>query len=883
MKNLLTVILLIFVSTTLSAQINKSLDYNNPRKYEVVEIETQGLEYLDSNAVVSITGIRVGDRIDIPGDDISFAIKKLWRQGLFADVTILYELVEEGKIKLVLDLLERPRLTQYTFKGVKKSKQTEISDELTLVKGRILTDASIKNAELNIERFYKSKGFLNVEVSSRQRPDTLIGNGVELIFDVDKKNKVKIQEIYFVGNKEFGDRRLKSQMKETSEKLKFTLFSDIFGRAFNSKPKDWFQFFTEQDSVTPNTLLDYLGEHVNINFFKSSKLVKADYEADKEAIITFYNSKGFRDAEITYDSIFVENGDLAIEIGVYEGKKYYFRDLNWEGNFTYPDNVLSTILSIERGDVYNLEKINRKLQYDPTGNDISSLYMDNGYLFFNVTPVEVRVENDSIDVELRISEGPQATINQVNISGNTRTNDHVIIRELRTIPGEKFSRQKLIRTQRELSQLGYFNPETVNPVPVPNPADGTVDINWELEEVSNDQIQLSGGWGGQIGFVGSLGITFNNFSLQNFMDFGNWDPLPVGDGQILSLSFQANGRQFQSYNASFTEPWLGGKKPNALTVGGSYSYRANINFRNPRADANGSFTIARGFVSLSRRLKWPDNFFTLANSIEYSKYTINNFAGLQLGCTDCEANNILFKTTLARNSVDNPIFPRSGSNISLSLSLTPPYSLLNNKDYDRISFDESINFIEYHKWMFDASFFNKIVGDLVINTRANFGLIGSYQDGVGVGPFERFTLGGSGLGGQNFLLGSEIIGLRGYEDNSLRPTEFVTSFEAGETDVRTLTGGTIYNKFVMELRYPISLNPSATIYVLGFGEAGNTWTNFKDYNPYNLKRSAGVGARIFMPAFGTIGIDWGYGFDPAPGTNVASGGQIHFTIGNQIR
>ncbi len=513
--------------------------------------------------------------------------------------------------------------------------------------------------------------------------------------------------------------------------------------------------------------------------------------------------------------------------------------------------------------------------------------MDNGYLFFNVTPVEVNVEHDSIDLELRVYEGAQATINKVTINGNTRTNDHVVLRELRTIPGEKFSRQKLIRTQRELSQLGYFNPETVNPTPVPNPNDGTVDINWELEEVSNDQIQLSGGWGGFIGFVGSLGVTFNNFSISNFLDFGNWDPLPVGDGQILSLQFQANGRQYQSYNASFTEPWLGGKKPNALTIGGNFSNQGEFaDWRNPRSGIAGSFKIFRGFVSLARRLKWPDNYFTLANSLEYSRYSLNNsirFGG-QIGCSNCESNNFNFKTTIARNSIDNPIFPRSGSNISLAISLTPPYSLLNNKNYDNLSFEQSINFLEFNKWMFDASFFNQVVGDLVVNTRANFGIISSYGDKVGVGPFERFILGGSGLaGGQGFILGSDIIALRGYEDNSLRPTELVRSFEQGEVSTRQISGGTIYNKFVMELRYPISLNPSATIFVLGFGEAGNTWTSFDDYNPYDLKRSAGVGARIFMPAFGTIGIDWGYGFDNAPGTNTASGGQIHFTIGNQQR
>jgi len=861
------------------AKAQNTLDYNTPRKYEVAEIEATGLEYLDEGAVISITGIKAGDRIDIPGDDISFAIKKLWRQGLFSDVTVRYEVLNEGTIKLTLELTERPRLTKFTFEGVKKAKITELSDELTLVKGRILTDASVKNAELNIIRFYKGKGFLNATVDSRQKLDTLIGNGVELIFEVDKGPKVKIRDIYFVGNESFGDRRLRSKLKNTNEKLHFTLFADIFSRAIHSSPKNWFKFFTKQDSVNYVTALDYFGEHVNLNFFKSSKLVTSDYKDDKKGLIAFYNSKGFRDAEITYDSIFNEGSDVSIEIGINEGQRYYFRDINWTGNFTYKKEILDAILSVNTGDVYNLEKIQRKLNYDPVGGDITSLYMDNGFLFFNVTPVEVRVENDSIDVEMRIYEGSKATISQVNISGNTRTNDHVIVRELQTIPGEYFSRRDLIETTRRLSQLGYFNPETVNPVPVPNAADGTVDINWELEEISNDQVQLSGGFGAGIGFVGSLGITFNNFSLGNFLDFGNWDPLPVGDGQVLSLQFQANGRQFQSYNASFTEPWLGGKKPNALTVGGSYSSIGQIDPFDIGAPAIGSFRISRGFVTLARRLQWPDQFFTLSNTVEYSRYNLSNY-GNQLGCSTCEANNILFRTTIARNSVDNPIFPRSGSNISLAVSLTPPYSAFNNLNYDAISFERSIRWVEYNKWMFDASFFNKIIGDLVINTRVNFGIINNYSDGVGVGPFERFILGGAGLNGQNFLLGSDIVALRGYEDNSLNPVEFVSD---GPSNTTALRGGTIYNKFVMELRYPISLNPSATIFVLGFGEAGNNWVDFSEYNPYNLRRSAGVGARIFMPAFGLIGIDWGYGFDSAPGGTGPSGGQIHFTIGQQIR
>ncbi len=557
-----------------------------------------------------------------------------------------------------------------------------------------------------------------------------------------------------------------------------------------------------------------------------------------------------------------------MDININPGNKYRFRDIIWSGNYIYDDAFLDRVLGIEKGDVYDLELVNKKLNYNPTGADISSLYMDDGYLFFRVNPVEVSVSQDSIDLEMRLYEGPQATINEVTISGNDKTNDHVVLREIRTLPGEKFSRSELIRTQRELSQLGYFDPEQVNPVPKPNPADETVDIEWQLVERPNDQVELSGGWGGTFGFVGTLGLSFNNFSVKNIPHLDKWRPLPMGDGQKLSVRMQANGRRYQSYSMSFNEPWLGGRKPNNFGVNFSHSAQRSLNLSN---ETIGKLQVSGATVSLGRRVTWPDDYFTVSNSFSYQKYTLQGSLTSFYGFSG-DSHSLTFNNTLARNSVDNPMYPRTGSSLSLSASFTPPYSLWSKLDYENASSQDLYNLLEYHKWNLDFKYYLKLAGNLVLAPRAHFGMLGSYTDKVGVGPFERFQLGGDGLTGQNFLLGTDVIGLRGYENNVITPT-----------DANGTKGGTMFTKFVMELRYPISLNPSATIYVLTFFEGGNNWNNLDDFNPYNLYRSAGLGVRIFMPAFGLLGLDWGYGLDPAPGSLEVSGPQFHFSIGQQIR
>ena len=857
-----------------------NLSYTNPQTYEIADIKVEGSKYLDSNALISISGLKVGDKVKIPGDNISGAIKKLWKQGLIGDIKIFANKVENGKVFLTISLTERPRLSKFVFSGVKKGEESEIRDKITLIRGRVMTDAIIKNAELTISKYYFEKGFLNTEVDVTYVPDTILNNNVILDITVDKKKKVKVHDIVLVGDSVFSSGRLKKKLKNTGERVRFHLPSALIAHSIDFfKKKEKRKVLVNSDPMMSKSgFNEFMSNNVKLNFFKSSKFVKAKYEEDKGTLIDFYNSKGYRDAEIVADTSYrFDNKSIDISLNVNPGRKYYFRDIAWQGNFVYPDEYLQKILAIEKGDVYDLELMDKKLQFNPNGVDVSSQYMDNGYLFSNITPVEVKIEGDSIDVEMRVYEGAKAKINKVYVTGNDRTNDHVIMREIRTLPGQYFSRAQLIRTQRELAQLGYFDPEQVAPNPKPNPADETVDIEWSLVERPSDQIELSGGWGGTFGFVGTLGLVFNNFSLRNIPHFDKWRPLPVGDGQKVSLRFQANGKQFQSYSVSFSEPWLGGKKPNSFGVSFNYSVQRSINFLTN--EVRGSLKVLGTTVSLGRRVNWPDDYFTVSNSISYLNYDLFNF-GQSLGFSSGRANNVTFNTTISRNSIDNPMYPRTGSSVTLNIALTPPHSLWRDLDYESATNKEKFKWVEYHKWMFDAKYYLKLLGNLVLESRAHIGAIGQYTSKAGIGPFERFQLGGDGLTGTNFLLGNEVVGLRGYANNSITPNDNNNTPNDFSDDIR---GGTIYNKFVMELRYPLSLNPSATIYALAFTEAGNNWNTFDDFNPNNLKKSAGIGARIFMPAFGLLGLDWGYGFDKDPTTGRASGAQFHFSIGQLLR
>ncbi len=877
---------------------NDKIDYGAPKQYEINDIKVSGAEFLDHNALISLSGLKVGDKIKIPGDNISGAIKKLWGQGLMGNVGIFATKMEDGKIDLMIELTERPRLSKINYKGVNKTQEGELDEDIKLIRGRVLTDAIVKNTELTVKKYFVDKGFLNTEVKITRLKDTATFNSVQLTVAVDKNTKVKINRIYFEGNENFSDGRLKKKLKSTKEHPRISIFKTVFGELFSLNKKKIKNFADSSVDVSGKDLKTFLNNNFKLNFLSGSKFINSDFEDDKKALIEFYNSKGFRDAKIVSDTIYAFNEKaIDIKFRVDEGQKYYFRDIDWNGNYVHNDEILGRILGIKKGDVYDLELINKRLNYNPTGADVSSLYLDNGYLFFSVNPVEVRIEGDSIDVEMRINEGTQATINKVTISGNDRTNDHVIRREIRTLPGQKFSREQLIRTNREIAQLGYFDPEQIGMQPIPNPVDGTVDIAYSVVERPSDQIELSGGWGGFYGFVGTLGLVFNNFSIKNILDRSKWHPLPVGDGQKLALRVQANGRAFQNYSFTFTEPWLGGRKPNAFTVNLTRSIQRIRTFEtnpdgSPRTDVNGNLIFPRSFndfngslklsgisVSLGRRLRWPDDYFFISNSLNYYVYSLDNF-GTSLGFSTGVSNNLTFNTTIARNSAGpSTMYPTQGSSLSLSLSLTPPYSAFNNIDYENADNATRYNLVEFHKWLFDAKFYTQIAGNLVLETRAHLGFIGSYTQKAGIGPFERFVMGGSGLGGQNFLIGNDIIGLRGYEDNAVTPP----AYETRQLRPSEIRGGVVYNKFVMELRYPISLNPSATIYVLGFGEAGNNWANYRDFNINNLYKSAGLGARIFMPAFGLIGIDWAYGFDTLPGTSEKSGPQFHFTIGQQLR
>ncbi len=906
-------------------QDNSVANYARPQEYTIAGIEVEGLRVLDKNALISLTGLKVGDKIKIPGDKASNAIRKLWTYGLIGDASLRIDKIEGENIFLTLVLNERPRLTGFTFEGIKPSKESDLREDLNLIRGKIISDAVIRNTEMTVRNYFVGKGFLNTDVNVIQEEDTINTDGIKLRIVIDTKSKVRINKIDFVGNTEIDDAKLKSKMKSTHEKARVSIFKRAAETVAGASPKKMVEFVDSSYDVTGSDLKAFINDNIKLNFFRSSKFIKSDFEDDKRAVIDYYNSRGFRDAQIVADSVYaVDDNTVNVVLKVEEGNRYYFRNIIWTGNYIYTDAALDAVLGINKGDIYNREMIDRKLTFNPKGPDISGLYYDNGYLFFSINPTEVAVEGDSIDIEMRISEGEQATIKDVIIKGNDRTRDHVIRRELYTVPGRKFSRYDIIRTNQTLASLGYFDPEQISPNPIPNPADGTVDIEWNLVERSSDQIELSGGFGAQFGFIGTLGLVLNNFSLRNMMK-GKFTPIPVGDGQRLAIRAQANGRQFQNYSFSFTEPWLGGRKPNSFTLSLNYSVqRARVvdynsaggEFFPPFNQYNARLGVKGITVGLGRRLQWPDNYFQLTNSLSYLQYTLENYGTRGLGFSDGPANSFTLNFTLARNSIDDPMYPKSGSSISLSASFTPPYSLFKSDEFWKLSSteiedvygdvdakypdagdlflrtqyaaeirnrenSERYKWIEYHKWMFDAKFYMTVIGKLVLETKMHFGFIGSYNKSVGVGPFERFYLGGDGLSGNNFLLGTDIIGLRGYDNNVITPPNY--GLAVSEFTQNTIEGGTVYNKFGVELRYPVTTGQAATIYGFLFAEGGNNWNTFNKFNPFDLYRSAGLGARIFMPAFGLIGISWGYGFDVLPGRTETQGALFQFTIGQQIR
>lgn len=841
-----------------------------PKEYHIRRIQVTGLTTLDSAIVVSIAAIQPGDRVMIPGGDaFSKAINNLWKQRLFSDVQIFITAVQDDLIDIEIAVLERPRLGSTKFVGATKSEAEDLTTKIGLAKSTIITENTRRSAIEVIKKFYADKGFMNVAVRIDERSDPTLPNANALIFYIEKGAKVRIEEINYFGNETVAELALKRHMKGTKEMSRFTLHPEKTPSPYGPKENMTLQEYLNSASyLSPTATRNFLDPYFRFKLFSSAKFDQKKYSEDKDKVLNYYNSLGYRDAQILDDTIYYNNkGNLQIDLKVKEGSKYYFGNIAWRGNTKYPDSLLSAILNIHKGDVYNIDLLNKRLgkQLSPEGGDISGLYMDDGYLFFRVEPIETRVYNDTIDYEIRVTEGPQARIRNVNIVGNDKTKDYVVRRELRTVPGDLFSRSDLIRSQRELAALNYFNQEKINPNIVPNQDDGTVDITWELEEKSSDQLELSAGWGGGIGFTGTLGVTFNNFSLKNIFTKEAWDPLPMGDGQRLSLRYQSNGRAFSSYNFSFTEPWLGGRKRNSLTVAMSHSKFSNAfdyltgRFDQAKSDTNYLKTNSVS-VSLGRQLKWPDDFFTLVQSLNYTRYDLRNypiFAGMSSGLSE----NVSYKLGLQRSSIFDPTFPRSGSNFVASVQLTPPYSLMNPNS---VSSSNPYRNPEYHKWRVTSEWFvplGKPMGaeknrQFVLKMAAKYGFMGRYNRKLDFSPFERFQLGGDGITNNFGLLGYDIVALRGY------PVFDVSDPSVNNPDQTSASRFfTIFNKYSAELRYPLVTNPGSTIYALTFFDAANGWFSFKDYNPFQLRRSVGVGMRFFLPMFGLLGFDYGVGLD----------------------
>ena len=827
-----------FVNAQDSIVNTNPIDYTQPKDYILADISIKGIKFLSKSTITDISALKINQIISIPGNDISIAINKLWKQNLFSDIKIEYDKIINDSIYLNIILKEYPRLSKFKFKGdISKSNITTLKEDLKLMRGKVLTQNLIKNSVNKIRKFYTDKGYLNVSVKHIVAKDSTSANASILIFDINKYDKVKIKDIIIYGRKEIvntnksffnnkdtvyavSNKRLKKSMKETKVKNKW-------------------------------------------RFFKVSKFIKSNYEDDKNNIIEEYNNKGYRDAKIINDTTYLnEDNTITIEITLEEGEPYLFGDVSFIGNTRYTNEELSSQLGIDKGDVFNQSILDSRLFGSQEGTDISSLYLDDGYLFFNATPVEIATNNNTIDIEVRLYEGEQARLNKISVQGNTKTQDHVIMRELRTRPGDLFKRSDIMRSQRELAQMQYFDPEAFDVKIDPNPARNEVDVTYIVSEKSSDQIQLQGGWGGGR-VVGSLGLTFNNFSSRNIFNGSKWRPLPSGDGQRLSLTARSNGAYYQNYMMSFTEPWLGGKKPTSLSVSLSKSISSN----GLTGDERQEIQVSGLSLGIGKRLKNPDDYFTLYNGLNFIQYKLSNSQSF-FSFRNGESNNVNYQVNLGRNSVDQLNFPRQGSNFLLSIKLSPPYSMFDNiDDYSSLTDQEKYKWVEYYKWKFKATWFSPFTEKLILATKTEFGFLGGYNDQLGISPFERFYVGGDGLSGMGYMNdGRELVALRGYSNNSLSPQ----------------TGATIYNKYTAELRYALSLNPTSTMYALAFLEAGNAWEDFDNFNPFGIKRSVGIGVKIMLPMIGMMGLDYGWGLDEIIGNPDANGGQFHFSIGQNF-
>ena len=853
------------------------LNQKTPSKYKIRSIKVVGNQFFDESLLLSLSTLNEGDEVALPGgDNFAKAIRKLMDQNYFSDVSVFLTDVKGTEIDVEINVVERPRLARFNFTGIKKSETEELSGKTGLTPNRVVTDNMRITAIEGIKKFYSEKGFQDASVRIKETIDSVRKNQLVLDFIVNKGPKVRINNINFGGNL-IDETKLKKSLKEIHEKSRLTLFPVNDKPAIvKTSPYTFDQYLKERGYLTFSKTKKILNPYARIGF-SSSKYDIKKYDESKDNLLNYYNSLGFRDAVIEKDTIYHNAvGHLHIDMQIKEGRKYFFGSISWRGNTKYPDSVLSSILNIKRGDIYNREIFFNKLGKTPTaeGGDISGIYQDDGYLFFSINPIETAVYNDTIDFEVRIQEGPQATIKTIRIAGNEKTKDFVVRREIRTVPGDKFSRSLLIRSQREISQLNYFDQEKIKIDPVPNPEDGTVDINYGVEEKSSDQLELSAGWGGFIGLTGTLGVTFNNFSSKNIFKKSAWDPLPMGDGQKLSIRFQSNGKAFRSTNFSFTEPWFGGLKRNSLTVS-VYNTKFGQTFDqltgmfDPNAADSRYISTTGATVSFGRQLAWPDDFFSLSMGLNYTRYTLKNYAIDPFNLPNFDngiVNNLNFRIALQRTSVDQPLFPRTGSTFLLSGQLTPPYSLFD----PNFAFKQNpYELLEYHKWRFNGEWFvplGKPAGEdrnkqFVLKFAAKYGFVGRYNSDLAISPFERFQVGDAGLSNQFALLGFDIIAQRGY------PVYESSNPKINPDQQSSRQKFTIFNKYAVELRYPLSLAASSTIYALGFFEAANGWYSMKDYNPFKLRRSVGVGMRFFLPMFGLLGFDYGIGLDRLNGTN----------------
>ena len=834
------------------------VDYNKPQKYVVGGIKVEGNNYFSPDQILQITGIQPGMEVTVPSEELTSVVNRLWLQRYFEDVSLVVDSLSIGRDTAYFKvcIVERPRVSRWTFKGVKNGEEKELRERLNFRRGGEFSDYVSKTSSDIIKRYYKEKGFYNVDVDVNTKRDSMIRSAIRVQFAVDKGEKVKIKKITFNGIENVKEGKLVKSMKKTRD-ARFR------------------------------------------NFFSSKKFNEVEYEKDKKALISAFNEAGYRDARIVKDTMyFVSPSRLQIDFELDEGQQYYFRDITWTGNSVYSSDALNEILKIGKGDVYDVVTMEKRLfgGGKQSDYDVSKLYRDNGYLFFNLQPVELNIEGDSVDVEMRVVEGKPATLNNIIINGNDLTNERVIRRQVFTRPGYLFSQSEFERSIREIASMGQFDPEAImDPAKgysiIPNQLNNTVDLVYNVTEKPSSQLELSGGWGGNT-FVATVGVSFNNFSTHRILDKTAWRPVPLGDAQNLSLRFQTNGTYYTSLSASFSEPWLFGKKPTSLNLSVYYTRQTNsyiyYNILN-----NDEYMEVYGFAAgIGKRLKWPDNYFVLYNQLSWQTYKLQNWAYQFLFNTGI-SHNLSYTLSLSRNSTDQQIYPRMGSDFSLSLQLTPPYSLLRKKDYGvldengkptKVSDPKSIDYnlqssetrykwIEYHKWTFQGAVYTKLVGDLVLMARAQFGYLGYYNRKWGYSPFEGFRVGGDGMSGYD-TYGSEIISLRGYENYSLTPTAMSLYNTTGN-----YYAGNVYDKFTVELRYPVVLQPQSTIFALLFLEGGNCWSDIREFNPFQIRRSAGVGVRVFLPMIGLLGVDWGYGFDNHDGNG---GSQFHFVIGQQF-